>query len=159
MILIGFNAHAHGIRGVKRWNFYARDYVTNSLRSSRPHSVAILREDVQLFSFWEKMLVPQARPDMTVVAQGLAASPWYHKMMRQQDQDLILGPLRKASDWQEFIQRHANRPLWVSGDANRPTGFGQPEASGLPIYLNRAPSLPPTRAFSFLSLPRVLSKT
>lgn len=139
MILIGFNAQAHGSRGVKRWNFYARDYVNNSLRSSRPHSVAILREDVQLFSFWEKMLVPQARPDMTVVAQGLAASPWYHKMMRQQNQDLILGPLREARDWQAFIQRHANRPLWVSGDANRPTGFGKPDPSGLLIYLNRAP--------------------
>lgn len=117
--LVVLNVAAHGGRGVKRWNMSAQDYLTNILRTSVPLSVGVLREDVPLFAAWERSLVRKEREDVFVVAQGLAASPWYHEMVRHQGRSLdFLGPLRDAGQWKAFRDRSRPLPLWIGGDVD-----------------------------------------
>lgn len=138
--LIVWNAWAHAPRGVKRWNLYARDYSVNFLRTAAPGSLGVAREDVQLFSFWERAGVARARPDVTVAAQGLAASPWYHAMMAAQNQRVALGPLQSAADWTRWVENNPGRALWISGEVNMAAG-GPPAVSwGLPLYLRDLPA-------------------
>jgi len=120
ILMLGSNAMTHQQRGNKRWNFYARDYATNILRSSSPGAMGVIREDVQLFALWEKTLVSKMRKDVLIVAQGLAQSPWYQKMLFQQGRNVAVCSLRDASGWTQFMNWHKGRALWASGDANIP---------------------------------------
>ncbi len=133
-LLVVANAAGHGERGNKRWNLYARDYVGNFFRSSAPGSVGVAKEDVQLFSFWKAQMLDKARPDVAVVAQGLAASPWYHEMLKHQGVFLKPMPLRSAEDWRDFQKACGDRPLWASGDADL-SWKGEGRSWGLAVYL------------------------
>jgi hypothetical protein len=135
LALLSANAWAHAPRGVKRWNFYGEDYVTNLSRSALPGSVGVIREDVPLFGFWQKQITRGLRPDIVILAQGLAASPWYHKMVAQQDSGVFVGGLKDDSDWARFVQSNPSRPLWISVDASGPRRPGGP-ARGLAHYLS-----------------------
>ncbi|HRY29305.1 MAG TPA: DUF2723 domain-containing protein [Elusimicrobiota bacterium] len=132
--LVAVNAAAHRGRGDKRWNLYARDYVGNMLRSSLPGSFGVLREDVPLFAFWERQLVSHQRPDVTIVAQGLAASPWYQETMKQAGRFVPLGRLDDERGWESYVNALAGKPLWVGGDANL-SWKNETKPAGLVIYL------------------------
>lgn len=136
---VAFNVQLHGGRVVKRWNLLVRDYATNLTRSTPEGGAGVVREDVPLFGLWERTLVAGARPDLAVVAQGLAASPWYQAMLRRQGHEIALGPLRGESDWAAFRRANPGRPLWAAGDVN--LAFpGESRTGGLPIHLNPSPA-------------------
>jgi tetratricopeptide (TPR) repeat protein len=133
--LVVFQADAHAARGSKRWELAARDYVTNVFRSARPGSAGVVREDVPLFAAWERAWVQGHRPDLLVVAQGLAASPWYQEMLqRRGEPGRSLAPLRDAEGWRALASSLSPRRLWWTGDADLPPEALPAEHRGLVSY-------------------------
>jgi hypothetical protein len=80
--LVWNGAHAYA-RASKRGQMYARDYVENILRSAPSGSAIAMHKDVQLFSLWEAQLAERKRLDLSLVATGLSASPWYWDMRKR----------------------------------------------------------------------------
>ncbi|MDI6641320.1 MAG: DUF2723 domain-containing protein, partial [Elusimicrobiota bacterium] len=116
MILLNLIANFNDIN--KRLNFFADDYSRNVLRSLPNNSIAILKEDVQLFSMWYKQLVCKKRKDISVVAQGLAGSQWYQNMFNRVDKNVILCGLRTSDDWMNFFRSNSTRSIFISGDVD-----------------------------------------
>lgn len=132
VFMIAANVYNNVPELVKRNNMVAYDYSRNILRSVPLNAVLVMKKDVQLFSIWNQRYVEGRRPDVAVVSQGLAASPWYQASMRRQFPDLALMPLHTKDDWGAFAAANRARPLCVSCDAEyiRPDGYTE-EPDGL----------------------------
>jgi tetratricopeptide (TPR) repeat protein len=116
----------------KRVNFVAYDYSKNVLRSVPPASVLVMKKDVQLFSLWNKQLVEHCRPDVAIISQGLAGSPWYIDKFNLLHKGVVIGSLRNGGDWKNLVENNADRQVYFTGDSDytRPDGYDE-EPDGL----------------------------
>jgi hypothetical protein len=98
-------------RSSKRWSLYARDYVENVFRSTPRNGIIVFHEDVQLFSLWQAQLVKRRRPDISIVALGLAGSPWYWDMMARWNVAMApeVAP-RQPGGWEKLVREAALAP-------------------------------------------------
>jgi hypothetical protein len=83
----------------RRDHFYSYDYARMVLAGAPRGAVVVAKKDVQLYDLWSHQLLFGWRPDVRVVAQGLAASPWYQADWRRRDPSLALCPLNDAAGW------------------------------------------------------------
>ncbi|MFA6317785.1 MAG: DUF2723 domain-containing protein, partial [Elusimicrobiota bacterium] len=88
-----------GARMDRRQHFFSYDYARNALKSVPLGGVLVAKKDVQLYTLWHHQLLHGWRPDVRVVAQGLAGSRWYQDGWRRRDPGLVLTPLREPGQW------------------------------------------------------------
>jgi tetratricopeptide (TPR) repeat protein len=110
----------------KRNNFVAYDYSKNVLRSLPPKSIIVLKEDVQLFSLWNRQIVEKQRPDAAVISQGLSGTEWYQQSLRKMHNELALSQLKTPQGWKALAENNA-RKVFFSGDVDflKVEGFTQ----------------------------------
>ncbi len=115
--LLGYNGMTGYSRASKRENLYARDYVQNVWRSTPKDAVAVFHKDVQLFSLWQAQLIEKRRTDVSLVADGLSASPWYWQMKRRWPS--AVSPeisLKDSNGWSDLKNAVALRPVVFGPD-------------------------------------------
>lgn len=120
----------------RRWSLEAYDYARNVFSSVPERAALVAKKDVQLFSLWYFQTVRGQRPDVRVVAQGLAGSPWYRHSAQRRGDDLFLGPLSSAEDWTQFAS--LNAPAYATQDADLPPGLPLGPSIGLAVALSTA---------------------
>lgn len=138
-VMVGFNLHANLPELCKRTNFIAFDYATNILRSLPRGAVLVMKKDVQLFALWDRQLAHGRRPDVFLVSQGLAGSPWYQRAWGRLRHAVTLGPLTTEEQWRSWLTANPSETLYISGDVEyaRPAGVVDTPA-GLLMRINAA---------------------
>jgi tetratricopeptide (TPR) repeat protein len=106
----------------KRSNFFDEDYSRNVFSSLPAGAIVVLKEDVQLFSTWNRRFVMGKRQDLAPVGQGLSGSKWYAEMMARTFPDISLNRLDTEDDWKMMIADNPRRPLYFTADVESP-GF------------------------------------
>lgn len=86
-------------RADRRAHFYNYDFARNVFRASPPGAVVVAKKDVQLYALWHFQTVQGLRPDLKIVAAGLAGSPWYQAGWRRVDPDLQVSSLAAPEGW------------------------------------------------------------
>ncbi|MBI4425909.1 MAG: DUF2723 domain-containing protein [Elusimicrobia bacterium] len=119
-----------------RWNLASYDYVRNVLLSVPKDGTLVAKKDVQLFSLWYAQRVEGLRPDVRLVAQGLAGSSWYQEASRRAGEPARLGPLRDAADWRRLAEW--NGQTFATPDADLPSDLKVGPGRGLVIALSSA---------------------
>jgi tetratricopeptide (TPR) repeat protein len=102
----------------RRAHFHTLDFAANVFRSAPPGSVVVAKKDVQLYALWHYQTVAGRRPDLRVVSQGLAGSPWYQADWRRRDRDLAVASLAAPEGWRALGARGA--PVLMTQDAEPP---------------------------------------
>ncbi|MBI5210822.1 MAG: DUF2723 domain-containing protein [Elusimicrobia bacterium] len=120
----------------RRAHFFSYDYAKNVLKSVPPGAVLVSKKDVQLYTLWHYQTVQGWRPDVRLVAQGLAGAPWYQSDWRRRDAGLWLGPLRDSSQWRMFVG--ANPAAFATPDAEVPPEVTPRRQNGLVTALGGA---------------------
>ena len=120
----------------RRGCFVGMDFTRNLLRSLPPGSVLVAKKDVQLFSLWHHQRVEGRRPDIRVVPQGLAHSAWVHASEARFGGSLRLGPLRTREDFERFARENQDSRVYLSMDAEAPSGLALGPPSGLVMPLS-----------------------
>ncbi len=105
-------------RQERREHFYTYDFAKNSFRAAPPGAVIVAKKDVQLFALWHYQQVQGWRPDLRVVAQGLAGSPWYRAGWVRRDPSVPVGPLTDAAGWSALAA--GGRAVVATQDAEFP---------------------------------------
>ena len=114
-----------------RRDFYAYDYFVNVARSAPRDSIAVLHEDVQLFTSWEAILNRGRRRDLKLVAQGLSGSPWYQKCLRElwgYGSLVIPSKLENPAAWNSLLAANAGAAVLAGFE----TDSGSPEIRKIP---------------------------
>ncbi|HBL16022.1 MAG: hypothetical protein A2X36_07755 [Elusimicrobia bacterium GWA2_69_24] len=115
----------------RRWNLLGHDYPRNVLRSAPPGSIVVAKKDVQIFGLWDAHRVAGLRPEVGIVAQGLAHSPWYQRSIARLDAPgAALGRLDTAEEWGRFTQANAGK-VYATTDVELPPGVTIGPPSGL----------------------------
>ncbi|MBI4678058.1 MAG: DUF2723 domain-containing protein [Elusimicrobia bacterium] len=122
----------------RRQHLFSYDYAKNVLRCVPPGGVLVAKKDVQLYSLWHYQALHGWRPDVDVVAQGLAGSPWYREGWRRRDPGLALSPLRDAAQWARFIG--SNPAVFALPDAEVPPEIRPRRQNGMASALGPAAS-------------------
>lgn len=102
----------------RRQDFALTDYSANVLRAAPPGAVVVAKKDVQLYSLWYAQTVEGLRPDVAVVSQGLAGSPWYQADWKRRDPHLQVTSLRDAAGWSALAS--GGRQVLATHDAELP---------------------------------------
>ena len=110
----------HGFqRASKRNNFYVRDFIENVWKSVPANGVAVFHDDVQLFSLWMSQLVERRRPDVSLIASGLSASPWYWEMkLRWPMKQGVSHSLKEGVGWRELLAESPPSSVTVGYDVD-----------------------------------------
>ncbi|MBI5622854.1 MAG: DUF2723 domain-containing protein [Elusimicrobia bacterium] len=138
-----------GARMDRREHVFSYDYAKNALKSVPPGGVLVAKKDVQLYTLWHHQVTHGWRPDVRVVAQGLAGSPWYRESWRRRDPSLTLTPLRDPTHWERFVA--ANKDVLASPDAEVPPEIRPRRQEALLTVLGGPPASPgPAAAEAFL---------
>lgn len=90
----------------RRWNFMARDYSDNVMKSVPPDSILVVKKDVQLFSLWYYQIVEKKRQDLKIIAQGLSGSKWYQNSHKKWNPELNIFNLNTGgeSEWEKMAR-------------------------------------------------------
>ncbi|HXS99751.1 MAG TPA: DUF2723 domain-containing protein [Elusimicrobiota bacterium] len=83
----------------RRSHFYDYDFARNVFRAAPPGAVVVAKKDVQLYALWHFQTVQGLRPDLKIVAAGLAGSPWYQAGWRRADPSLPVTSLLVPEGW------------------------------------------------------------
>lgn len=83
----------------RRARFDDYDFARNVFRAAPPGAVVVAKKDVQLYALWHFQTVQGLRPDLKIVAAGLAGSPWYQAGWRRLDPDLDVSSLLVPEGW------------------------------------------------------------
>lgn len=102
----------------RREHLYDYDFARNVFRAAPPGAVVVAKKDVQLYALWHYQGVQGLRPDLRIVAQGLAGSPWYQADWRRRDPSLPVSALGSASGWAALGA--GGRPVYATQDAELP---------------------------------------
>lgn len=123
LLFVILNFVFHYPQVAKRNNFFVLDYSRNLFATLEPNSIIVAREDVQLFSLWNRQMVEKKRPDLIIVAQGLSASPWYQEQLKRWYQDdypgrrkIFLTNTKEAETLNQFFTLNP-RKIYFSSDA------------------------------------------
>lgn len=100
----------------RREHLYSYDFAKTVLRHAPEGAVVVAKKDVQLYALWSYQTLQGWRPDVRVVAQGLAGSPWYVASWKRRDPALgaALGPLSDEQAWRRL------GPVFATPDAEPP---------------------------------------
>ena len=139
---VGVNGAHASVIAVRRAAWAERDYVEAVLRSAPRNAIVILHEDVQLFGMWEAQAIEGRRPDLRVLATGLAGSPWYWAMAeRWPGGDVPAAPLTNDAGFRQFLA--LGRPVAAGFETDVPPSI----AAGMTTSgLLRAAGGPPVDA-------------
>lgn len=81
---------------------------------------------MQIFSLWNRQLVQGKRPDLTVVAQGLSASPWYQEQLKRwyrgdylAGRKVFLTNTKEADTLNQFFSLNGGK-VYFSSDSELP---------------------------------------
>lgn len=139
--LLGFHAVNGYARANKRHNFYARDYIVNTLRSIPKNAIAAFHKDVQLFSLWETQLVDQKRLDIGLISTGLSGSDWYWDMTKRWN---VNHPPRISvkddGGWAVLRAAGQTRPVVAGYDIDVNDGSFRAKPHGMAMELTEAPT-------------------
>ncbi len=134
----------------KRHNYFGYDYGRNMLKTLPPHSILVLKKDVQLFVFWALQYAEGMRRDVSVVAQGLSGSPWYMQNKIEEGFPVKLGPLKSGDDFDRLMRENPGKPVFVGWEQDlpnsplfvqRPTGLSrQLVPSGMKFNISVGPN-------------------
>lgn len=105
-------------RQERRSHFYSLDFAANAFRAAPPGSIIVAKKDVPLYALWHYQTTAGRRPDLKIVAQGLAGASWYQSDWRRRDPDLVLARLSEPAGWQ--VLRTAGAPVLMTQDAEPP---------------------------------------
>lgn len=119
----------------RRWSLRAYDYARDVLAAAPEGAVVVAKKDVPLYALWHHQALHGWRPDVRVVAQGLAGSAWYLADWRRRDPSFNLGPLRDAAGWNALTAGPA--PVYATQEAEvfgetRPRGLLQAVSASAP---------------------------
>jgi len=111
----------HYLQVNKRDNFFVLDYSRNLFSTLEPNSIIVAREDVQLFSLWNRRIVERKRPDVIVIAQGLSASPWYQEQNKRwyRGRKIFLTNTKEAETLNQFFSLNEKK-IYFSSDSELP---------------------------------------
>ncbi|HCJ66195.1 MAG TPA: hypothetical protein DHV62_02420 [Elusimicrobia bacterium] len=120
--IIALNFVIHYPQVIKRNNFFVLDYSRNLFSLLEPDSIIVTREDVQIFSLWERQIVRNKRPDLTVIAQGLSASPWYQEEIKRwyPERKVFLTNTKEPDTLNQFFSLN-ERKIYFSSDSELPS--------------------------------------
>ncbi|MDD5305089.1 MAG: DUF2723 domain-containing protein [Elusimicrobia bacterium] len=110
----------------RRESFYSLDFAANAFRAAPPGSVVVAKKDVPLYALWHYQTVSGRRPDLRVVAQGLAGAPWYQADWRRRDRTLLVSSLAAADGWRALGA--AGAPVLMTQDAEPPEPVAETSA-------------------------------
>lgn len=114
----------------RRSDFALADFVSNVLGAAPPDSVVVAKKDVQLYALWHAQTVEGRRPDLRIVAQGLAGTAWYQADWRRRDSGLVVTSLAAPEGWR-FLAAGGRRVL-ATQDAELPAAVAaQTRSRGL----------------------------
>lgn len=102
----------------RRAHFHTLDFAANVFRCAPPGAVVVAKKDVPLYALWHYQTVAGRRPDLRVVSQGLAGSPWYQAGWRRRDRSLPLAGLAAPEGWRLLAASGA--PVLMTQDAEPP---------------------------------------
>lgn len=108
--MVVYNFYANIFKLNKRQNFYAYDYTVNIFRSVPDKSVVVIKEDVQLFSCFYRKFVDKIRPQVHIIAKGLAGSVWYQEMYKNYllssglPNNVFISLLETEESFSKFVQ-------------------------------------------------------
>ncbi|MBI2387734.1 MAG: DUF2723 domain-containing protein [Elusimicrobia bacterium] len=102
----------------RRAHFHTLDFAANVFRAAPPGSVVVAKKDVQLYALWHYQTVAGRRPDLRIVSQGLAGSPWYQADWRRRDHALLVTSLAAPEGWKALGVSGA--PVLMTQDAEPP---------------------------------------
>lgn len=102
----------------RRENFHSLDFAANVFRAAPPGAVVVAKKDIQLYALWHYQTVVGRRPDLRVVAQGLAGSPWYQADWRRRDRGLLVSNLDAPEAWRALGA--SGVPVLATQDAELP---------------------------------------
>ena len=123
----------------RRHDFSLADYARNCLAAAPPGCVLVAKKDVQLYALWQAQVVEGRRPDVRVVAQGLAGSPWYQAGWRRADATLSVTDLRAPEGWRALSA--GGRAVLATQDAEPPAELAAAARSrGLLLALTPPPA-------------------
>ncbi|OGR89085.1 MAG: hypothetical protein A3A86_02480 [Elusimicrobia bacterium RIFCSPLOWO2_01_FULL_60_11] len=125
----------------KRRNLFGYDYAKNIMKTLPRGSVLVMKKDVQLFLFWALQYAEGRRRDISVVAQGLSASPWYIENKKEEGFPVRLGPLKSGEDFSIFLMENPGKPVFAGWDFDVPAHTGHVQ---VPCGLVRKLALAPT---------------
>lgn len=77
----------------------ARDFSTAILRSAPPNSVILALRDKELFALWYAHEGQGVRPDVTIIAEPLAFSAWYQRLMLRVMPPIVVPSTSGARAW------------------------------------------------------------
>ena len=102
----------------RRAHFHTLDFAANAFRAAPPGSVVVAKKDVPLYALWHYQTVAGRRPDLRVVSQGLAGSPWYQADWRRRDRALLVTSLATPEGWKALGVTGV--PVLMTQDAEPP---------------------------------------
>jgi len=102
----------------RRAHFDDYDFARNVFRSAPLGSVLVAKKDVQLYALWHFQAVQGLRPDLKIVAAGLAGSPWYQQGWRRVDPSLAVSSLLVPEGWSAL--GGGGRPVVATQDVELP---------------------------------------
>ncbi|MFI5347262.1 MAG: protein O-mannosyl-transferase family [Elusimicrobiota bacterium] len=105
-------------RADRRSHFYNYDFARNVFAAAPPGAVVVAKKDVQLYALWHYQTVQGWRPDLKIVAQGLAGSAWYIADWRRRDPTLAVSSLAAPEGWAALAG--GGRPVLATQDAELP---------------------------------------
>lgn len=127
----------------RRRHLFSYDFARGVLASAEPGSVVVAKKDVPLYALWSYQTLQGWRPDVRVVAQGLAGSSWYQGQWRRRDPSLSLRPLGDAAAWKAFAA--VNGTVYATPDADLPSEtLAAAKAHGLLYRVDGAGGLEPS---------------
>ena len=125
----------------RRAHLFSYDYAKNVLRSAPRGAAVVAKKDVQLYALWHYQTVQGWRPDVRLISQGLAGTPWYQEGLRRAAPGLFIGPLRDEGQWRRLAALDA--PAYATPDAELPGSLIKDSAPrGLLNALPGAPRAP-----------------
>lgn len=96
---------------------FTRDMAQEALRAAPPNSIVIVESDHWIAPLWYVQEQQGLRPDVTLVAYGLASSEWFWRHLYRRHADLeplqLRGPGGRDGRVRRFLQSNSTRPVQI----------------------------------------------